>query len=252
MAKRERTISEMAAVRDDVRNRTREAIEAILALVWEYRASDFTFASQPDIDARVNRILQELSDGNLSDAEKRAKRLLEQLDLEDWEDGSLEYGERKIDGENALWRLDLHASHLKELLEGWLAVAAMYGWSKAKTVQNVWAYLSDPSALKEWRESGRGKPRWGRGYSRNVVSGMTVVSQDLIATVGAYAGYMRAVQSGAAYFIRHRNSGYQCPECDSYCEKKIPISEIIFQTHPRCVCYNEYFTADGQKIDIGA
>lgn len=250
MAKNERTVGEMASVRGDVRERTRSAIEAILALVWEYRASDFTFAASPDIDGEVNGILRNLSDGNLADAEKRAKRLLEMLELEDWEDDSIDYAEREISGENALWRLDFHSSHLKELIEGWIAVAAMYGWSKAKTLQNIWAYLSDPSASKDWRASGRGKPSWGRGYSRDIMAGMTLVGQDIVATVAEYAGYMRASRAGAAYFIRHRNSGYNCPECDSYCEKKLPISAVIFQTHPRCVCYNEYFTEDGKKIDL--
>lgn len=241
MTDHEAVIDAMSSVKGDVRKRMDDAVAAILVLAWSYRRDGFAFEDFPELDEKVNKILQALSDGNIADAEKRAMALLEELGLEDWEEAAREYAEREIDGENALWRLDLHASHLKEILAGWIAVAAAQGLSLMQTRLMMATYGGNPWLSKKWRESGLGKVGWGRGYAIDPLTGMTVIGQNIIAQSWMYAEWRDAVAKGAKYYIRHRGSNYDCPECDSYCEKKIPIEKFIGQLHPRCVCWNEYF-----------
>ena len=250
MSENNETIDAMAMVRSDVKRRIEATIMAILAIVWEYRSSVFAFEDYPEIDIQVNIILQRLSEGNLADAERRARALLAELEMGEWADESVEYAEREIDGEDPLWRLDMHASHLKELLAGWIAAAAVMGWTKEAMMIDFWAHMANPMSSEGWVKAELQKPKWGRGYAMNILDDMSRVGKDVIAISLAYGEYLMAVSKGAAYFIRHRNSGYICPLCDSFCERRIPIDRIILQTHSLCVCYNDYYTEDGTLIEL--
>lgn len=250
MEERPEVIDAMAMVKADVRRRTEDAIMAILALVWEYRENVFSFEDYPAIDIEVNIILQRLSEGNLADAERRARALLVDLGLGEYADRGIEFAEREIDGEDALWRLDMHSSHLKALLAGWIAAAAVMEWSQPQMMRDFWAHMANPMSSQGWVKAGLVAPKWGRGYASNILDGMSRIGKDVIASSFSRAEYDKAVSLGAAYFIRHRNSGYICPLCDSYCERRLPIEKIIFTTHSLCVCYNDYYTADGRRIEI--
>lgn len=232
----EKVIDEMASVKSDVRKRLDEAVAAILALAWAYRKEGFRFEDYPELDLQVNNILQALSDDNLLDAEKRARKLLESLELAEWGDESLEYAEREIDGEDALWRLDMHASHLKELLAGWIVVAAINGWPKAKVKHMFYTYINDPSLCKEWVDAGLTRPKWGTGYAVNVVNGMAVIGQDAINSAFQYASIQKFKTMGAIGYRTVRRSNYHCPFCDEMTKKIWPLDVVALPYHPRCVC----------------
>lgn len=236
MTDHEAVIDAMASVKGDVKKRTDEAVAAILLLAWQYRREGFSFEDFPELDKKVNKLLQALSDGNIEDAEKRVKALLESLGLEDWDEESLKYAEREIDGEDALWRLDLHASHLKELLAGWIAVAAAQKLSLAQTRLLMNTYGGAPWLSKKWRESGLGKMGWGSGYQIDTTAAMAVVAQDLINRSYQYAKVQQMKEYGVTHYRTIRGSSYDCPLCDKMMERRWPIDEIVLPYHPRCVC----------------
>lgn len=236
MRDREQLIDAMASVKPDVRKRMDAAIAAIFALAWKYRGENFSFEAHEDIDAEVNRILAAMSDGNLADAEDRAKRLLEDLELEEYEDEALEFAEREIEGQDALHRFDMHAWHLKDLLAGWLIVAGIAEFTKQKTMLNLYAYLGNPMASADWRKAGLNAPHWGTGYAVNVLNGMTVIGQDHINRAYQYALIQDFSAQGAIGYRTVRNSGYDCPFCDEMTQKIWPLDEIVLPYHPRCVC----------------
>lgn len=252
MPDRKALIDAMASVRPDVRKRMDAAVAAILALAWEYRGEGFSFGAHADIDAQVNRILATMSDGILADVEARAKRLLEDVELEEYEEEALEYAERKMDGEDALFRLDMHASHLKELLAGWLVVAGVAGLTQRQTMRNLYTFLGNPTASKDWKDAGLGVPRWGTGYARNVLNGMTVIGQDHINRTYQFARIQDFKAQGAIGYRTVRNSGYDCPFCDEMTQKIWPLDETVLPYHPRCVCLPvPVFPEDAPIIDSG-
>ena len=236
MTDHDAVIDAMSSVKGDVKARTDKAIATILLIAFAYRREGFSFDDFPELNDEVNRILQALSDGNLEDAEKRAKALLESLGLEDWADESLEYAEREIGGENALWRLDLHASHLKELLAGWIAVAAVQGLSLQQTRLLISTYGASPYLSKKWRDSGLGKPGWGSGYQTDVVAAMTVVGQDLINRSYQFSKLSQMREQGVTHYRTIRGSYYDCPLCDEMTERIWPIETVVLPYHARCVC----------------
>lgn len=241
-------IGQMSLVRGDVSARMRDAIDAILDLCWDYRSPDFSFSDHIALQREVNRILAQLSDGILSDTEKRAVLAIAEEELQDYEDEALEYAEGEINGEDVLFRLDRQGDHLKDLIAGWLVVAAILGLSKGKVKSRFWTFLGNVGASPDWRKAGIKIPKWGRGFQADIERGMTVIGQNVIFNAYQRAQYLDAISKGAVYFIRHRGSSYDCPECDSYCEYPIPISQIVYQTHSRCVCWNEYFNEKGEKV----
>ena len=247
MTDHEAVIDAMASVKGDVKKRTDEAIAAILLLAWAFRQTGFSFEDYPELDEKVNKLLQALSDGNLADAEKRAKALLEELGLEDWEEAARKYAAREIDGENAPWRLDLHASHLKELLAGWIAVAAAQKLSLSQTRLLMNTYGGAPWLSKKWRESGLGKIGWGSGYQTDVVSAMTVIGQDLINQTYQYAKVHQMKEQGVTHYRTIRGSTYDCPLCDEMTKKRWPIDEVVLPYHPRCVCIPVPIVGDKER-----
>lgn len=233
---KEDAIDQMSRVKQDARARMDAAVAAIVALCWDYRSPDFSFSDHIALLREVNKILAEMSDGNLSDAEKRAKIALAEAELQDYEDDAVEFSEGEVNGENVLFRLDRHADHLRDLIAGWLAVAAYAGLTKEETIQNFWTFLGDVSASKDWRESGRKIPAWGKGFPLDILTGITVIGQDMINRGFQYARIKSFQRSGAVGYRTIRQSGYNCPLCDEMTERIWPLDYVALPYHPRCVC----------------
>ena len=234
---REDAIDQMSRVKRDARERMDAAVAAIIALCWDYRSPDFSFSDHLALLREVNKILAEMSDGILSDSEKRAVKALAEAELQDYQDDAVSYAEGEIRGENALFRLDRQADHLRDLIAGWLAVAAFAGLNKEKTIQSFWAYLKNPAASEDWMASGRKVPSWGRGYMIDILTGLTVIAQDLINRAFQYARIKSFQIAGAIGYRTIRQSSYICPLCDEMCEKVWTFAdEIPLPYHPRCVC----------------
>lgn len=222
-----------------VEARMKEAINRILDLVWDARSDKFAFADNEDIDAEVNRILAEMSDGMLEDARRAAESLLKAVEMDDWKNDALEYAEGEIAGENALFRFDMQASHLKELLESWIVVAAIYGLSRARAWTDLITFMSNPMASRIWRNAGLRIPHWGRGYLVNLVNAYKRLIRDYISRAYQYAILHNYAKEGAIGYTIHRGSTYDCPLCDSFCGPVYSLDEIILPNHPNCMCYTE-------------
>ena len=229
----------LAGVGSNIEDRMRESVERILDLVWEVRSESFSFIDNPDIDAEVNRILALMDDGMFDDARKAAKDLLKSIEMDEWEDDAIEYAEREISGETPLFRLDMQASHLKEFLQGWIVVAAVYGLARAKVWQNLRTYLGSPFARKMWRDAGLPMPHWGRGYMNNIEDAYRRLMRDYISRAVQYAAIQKYRQQGAIGYTVHRGSTFDCPTCDSYTGRIWPLDAVVLPIHVNCMCYTK-------------
>ena len=236
MDERTALIEAMAGAKPTARKRVKDAIDRIIDIVWDQRSSEFSFAGNPDIDAEVNAILAAMSDGNKADAEQAALRLLEMLELAEWYDAAVEDAGRERWSQDAIFRLDMHASHLKELLEGWIIVAAASGLSQVALKTEIWKHIGNPFASELWRNAGLGPLSWGKGYARNVLEGISVIMQDLINATYQYAKVQSFRDMGAIGYRTVRNSNYDCPFCDEMAKRIWPLDEVVLPYHPRCVC----------------
>lgn len=239
MAQNDRLTDALASAGGKVEARMREAVEAILDLVWDARSDKFAFADNPDIDAEVNRILAMMSDGMLEDARNAAKAILKAVEYDDWEDDALEYAESAVDGQTPLFRFDMQASHLKELLESWIAVAALYGLAKSRIWTDLRNYMANPLASRLWRGAGKGPMRWGKGYLNNLIDANRRLMRDYITRAYQFAALQKYQEEGAVGYTIHRGSTFYCPLCDSYTGKVWPLDTVILPNHPNCVCYTE-------------
>lgn len=239
MTERETVERAIANAGRAVRSRMRESVYDILDLVWQERSDKFAFADNPEVDAEVNRILQRLSDGFLEDARNDARNLLKSLEYDDWMDESIEDAEAEIDGETAQFRFDMQASHLKELLQGWIVVAAVYGLSKWQVWTNLNAYIANPMASELWRGAGLGALKWGRGYAHNIIKDVQRLERDFINRAYLQAKLYDMAEKGAIGYTIHRGSTFDCPLCDSYTGKVWPLDAEILPLHPNCCCWME-------------
>lgn len=239
MEEREALIKAMSGAKPGVRKRVEDAVERIIRMVWELRSPEFSFLGYPEIDAEVNAILAAMSDGNKADAEIAALRLLELLDYTEWYEESVEWSGRDISGQSVIFRLDMHASHLKQLLQGWIIVAAVSGLAMSAIKAELFKHMGDPFASEIWRKAGMGPLSWGKGYAKNVIEGITVVKQDMINSVYQYARIQSFKGSGAIGYRTVRNSNFHCPYCDEMAERIWPLDTVVLPYHPRCVCIAE-------------
>ena len=235
-------IDEMAREKPAAKQRVREAVLAILTLANAYRDSDgtFRFEDHPELDGEVNRILIELSDNLLQEAEQRARRLLAYLEMEDEADDIIAEAES---GEHGMtWALDMHSSNLKKLLEAWVAIMFARSLSVNDTLRQVLVYMDTPEASRLWRDSVRQKAvdpnevRFGRGYQRNIPNALAALLQTFIYTAFLSGTVRKGRSEGAIGYRTFRQSDYNCPVCDSLTEKVWPLDVMVLPAHPRCVC----------------
>lgn len=235
----------MAAATGGVEARMKDAINRILDLVWDARSDKFAFADNEDVDAEVNRILALMSDGMLDDARRAAEALLKTVEMDDWEEDAMEYAGGEVAGEDALFRFDMQASHLKELLEGWIVVAAVYGLSKARVWTDLMTFMSNPMASRMWRGAGVKMPSWGRGYLTNLVAAYRRLIRDFMMRAYSYAELHKYARDGAIGYTVHRGSAFDCPLCDSYCGRVYPLDAVVLPVHVNCMCYTEPVFREG-------
>jgi hypothetical protein len=137
--------------------------------------------------------------------------------------------------------MDMAGSHLKSLLEIWIALAVANGIPKGELSVLISRYLNNPFASPMWNGLPKDILAWGRGYDRNIVDQLAVIGQNAIVSSARYSEWLNERNKGAQYYIRHRGSWFDCPDCDSLCEYPIPIETPFVWLHSRCMCWPEYF-----------
>ena len=131
-------VDELSRIPDTVDARIKAAVSEILSLAEKYRRSGYSFTfSGTDIDADVNRILVQLSDYILEDADSEAYALTSDEDRDD----ALAYVNSLYDYQE---NVDKYSSHLKLILEGWLAIGFANSVSKGNLMSSIFSYMDNP------------------------------------------------------------------------------------------------------------
>ena len=241
----DRLVSEAAAFRRDASREFDRVVKALLDLVWSKKAPtrDFRFTDDAELDAEANAILRGLSDTLAARAKARAESIirdsLPEYDFgEEWEDDWDATDDE--DGTPLLWRFDMEGSHLRDLLEIWIAIAVLDGIAKSELRVLISRYISNPFASPLWSGVPKGALAWGRGYSKNILEQITVIGQNAIVRASRRAEQREERRGGATYYIRRRGSNYDCDVCEDMANVPIPIDVPFDFPHPRCMCYPEY------------
>ena len=222
------------------KKRFNDALAALLELAWKYKhlGADFSFDADETLYKEALRYCVQLSDGCIEDARKIAYTLITD---------SLDYTDEEVSFETALSErgaglsFDLAGEHLLDLLSVWVGLALAKNYTKGYLRVLISRYMNNPFLSPLWREAGIKRFGWGPGYALNIYKQLSLIGADLIIDSARYAEWVDAMANGALYYVRHRGSSFDCPECDSLCGKKIPIETPFERPHPRCQCYPEYF-----------
>ena len=241
----DRLVSEAAAFRRDASREFDRAVKALLDLVWAKRAPtrDFRFTDDAQLDAEANAILRGLSDTLAARAKARAESIirdsLPEYDFgEDWEEDWDSTDED--DDTPLLWRFDMEGSHLRDLLEIWIALAVLNGINKSELRVLISRYINNPFASPLWSGVPKGALAWGMGYSKNILEQISIIGQNAIVGAARRAEQREERRGGATYYIRRRGSNYDCDVCEDMANVPIPIDEPFDLPHSRCMCYPEY------------
>ena len=241
----DRLVAEAAAFKREAAREFDKAVKALLDLIWSkgVPSRDFRFTDDPAIDAEANAILRDLSDALVAKAKAKAEAIIREsltdYDFgeewtEDWEAANKEWDEP------LLWRFDMEGSHLRDLLEIWVALAVTNAITKSELRVLISRYLSNPYASPLWKGVPKGALAWGRGYSKDIVEQMSILGQNAIVLAARRAEQRNERENGATYYVRRRGSDYDCADCNDLCGYPIPIDEPIEIPHSRCMCWPEY------------
>ena len=234
----DRLVEEVSAYRNDSKRTFEEAVAALIALAFRYShlGANFLWDSNPVLERECNQILRGMSEKFREAAKRRAVALIEE---EGWDEDAFEMSDGE--GENTLlWRFDMAGSHLRELLEIWVAIAFVEKMTPAYLKICVLRYLGNPYAAPMWSRLPKGLLRWGAGYQKDIAAQIALIGQDAIVNAVRLAEWMDASANGAVYYIRRRGSNYDCDICEDLANVPIPIEVPWEFTHSRCMCYPEY------------
>lgn len=231
-------------VSSSVKRKVREIIT--LATDYSYLGASFTFNADEDLDSEVNRILIELSDEILAEIDMRAAKAVVESGNEDDINAIFAYIHRDIEGKTATYRIDSYSSHLKFLLEGYIAVGLADKWTKGDFITSLASFLTNPMGFAKYKDAfgtndfiftENGQPHFGVGVPINPIEGMTLVGGYMIDEAfqhGRLLGFRKDANI-IGYRVK-RNSTYDCPVCDELCVGIHPLDEEVLPAHPRCVC----------------
>lgn len=210
----------------------------------------FSYEAVPGLDRKVNLMLVELSDRCMEKTEELEREAALEAGLaEDDEDAVIAWVGSSRFGDGAQGRFDSYCSHLKYILEGWLAIGFAKKWSSSYIAARAASEL-DPYLTPEWRAAFREKGwgpdiiasggyRWGQGVPVSPAKGLALGSGAMVASAYRHAELVKYGRSGATGYRVHRGSNYPCALCDSLCGITWPIDMEVLPAHPHCVCYAE-------------
>lgn len=236
----ESLVKQAASFKREASKEFDKIVKALIDLVWSKRkpSADFLFENDPQLDAEANELLQGFSDTLV----EKAKRLAEAIIRESLE-GDYPDAWEQADGEDydsILFRFDMQGSHLKDLLQIWIALAVVNNIGKSELRVLISRYLNNPFTSPLWMDIPLNALIWGRGYSKNILEQIAIIGQNAIFGAARFAEWLDEKANGATYYIRRRGSSYDCDVCDDLANKPIPIDEPFEIPHSRCCCWPEY------------
>lgn len=211
---------------------------------------EFSYPRIQGLDGEVNRALVALSDRCMEKTSEMMRDAVRQAGLgEADEDSVLEWVRSSRWGEGEQERSDSYCSHLKYILEGWLAIGFARKWSSAYIASRA-ASDADPYTTPEWRAAFRengwapdiissGGYRWGKGVPVSPAKGIALGAGAMVMSAYSHSELVGYGRSGATGYRVRRGSNYPCALCDSLCGITWPISVEVLPAHPHCVCYAE-------------
>lgn len=223
---------------------------------------EFSYPRIQGLDGEVNRALVALSDRCMEKTSEMMRDAVRQAGLgEADEDSVLEWVRSSRWGEGEQERSDSYCSHLKYILEGWLAIGFARKWSSAYIASRA-ASDADPYTTPEWRAAFRengwapdiissGGYRWGKGVPVSPAKGIALGAGAMVMSAYSHSELVGYGRSGATGYRVRRGSNYPCALCDSLCGITWPISVEVLPAHPHCVCYAEPVydgTVDGSSL----
>lgn len=234
----------MSKCRSDAETELRKKIDVILAICEPYRhyGYAFTFDVSGDLGNDVNKILVLLSDALLEDFRTRAEDITQSDD-----DRAVLYAIGDRNGMTAQQRLDRHCSHLRHILEGWLAISFVLGWDRQKTMAKIMRYVNNPFGIPEWAEAladsryeasilASGDLNRRQGLMNSILAAIALVGEGVINDTYCYDAITEMAKAGVERYGVRRASAYPCNACDEVCRHTYPITQIVVPVHPRCVC----------------
>ena len=166
MTEQETMLHQMGIVPSDARKRFVRAGSEISELAWRFRNADFHFADNDYILEQVLAILRDLSVYNQDDAEKRARQVLLELELDEYSNDAIQWTEEERNGHTALWRYDQECSHFLSIMETWIAASAIDDITREALLSEIQTHIEHPWESRSWKDSGFGRPHFGKGYQK--------------------------------------------------------------------------------------
>lgn len=239
----------LVGIKGRVTSEVLETVRKILVITQEYSflGESFSFDASSDLSEQVNLLLIQLSDTLLEEADRRTLKTIEN---EDDNDTVLAWIHRERDGATSEVRMDKHASALRFLLEGYLAVSFANRLSNADILGDVLHYLSNPYGWQPMKDAFAHPERWkseiiqsrgfhfGRGNDTNPINAMSNMIQYEVLD-GFHRGELLEYGRDpdiVAYRVE-RGSSYDCEVCDEVVVgSPYPLDYQAVPVHNRCLC----------------
>jgi len=239
----------LTGIKGRVTSETLETIRKILVIAQEYSflGQRFTFDASKDLSDQVNQLLIQLSDAMLEEADARTLKTIEN---DDDDETVLAWIHRERDGKTNEERMDGHASSLRFLLEGYLAVSFANKLTNADIIGDALRFLSNPYGWQPMQEAFAHPERWssdviqtrgfhfGRGNDTNPINAMANMIQYEVLD-----GYNRGLllefgrDPDIIGYRVERGSSYDCEVCDeAVAGSPYPLDVQICPLHSRCRC----------------
>lgn len=217
----ERVLSLMGASQSLVSRRMRSAVAEILEILDRHPSLI--------MGDDVYEVLRNLSDYCLSIADDNIDIVSEVTE----EDKKVLLAYVNNLHEDPLYTLDMHSSNLKNVIQSWVAMGAALGLNKTTLLTNIMTY-QDPRTFPGF--SSLGVSFSGFNGKITPMKGMALTISTMTNEAYQYGTLQSFRRSGAIGYRVQRNSGYDCPLCDSLVGYIHPLDEICLPAHPNCVC----------------
>lgn len=237
-------VRQMSECRNDVSRELKKKIDVILTLCerFRYLGYSFTFASTGDLEKDINKILVILSDAILEVFEQRAMQASESTD-----DRAVMYAIGNRNGMTAQQRIDKHCSRLRYILEGWIAISFVEGWTRQQALSKIMRYLTNPFGIPEWAEAlvnkkydatilAEGDLNRKPGLLNSIIASIALVGEGIVNDAYCFETIQEMADAGIERYGVRRGSNFPCEACDEVCRHTYPVTEIVVPVHPRCVC----------------
>lgn len=243
----------IANTNEQGRNIINEYVHKIVsaAILFSHLEVKFTFASNDNLDKKVNYMLVQCSDDIKALIEKAASTALLQIkDISDEDiQSALDYVNRENNGSTITDRLDEYASNMKYMIEAYIAAGMAENASANEIANQYIMWMNNPYSSPMMRDAAKHRFDFvaplilSLGYtlgSGRYIS--PVANTKRITTYSIAEGYNYAKleifrrDSRIIGYRTFRNSSFPCEVCDELTKTIHPLTDLVLPAHPACIC----------------